>query len=1495
MKFSINRLYAFIAFCIIFNLACDDDDYPTQTNDSNAELVYCLDMINTVEGGAFDYADNNTIDQRVITVSLNSTETNCTDGDLSPVSGEAIVFDWVITDDEGNEYTLGGSSEPHLQTIPIGENSPIDIYQNQSTLTDANGEIKLYWIDASQPGCVFLYTEYTDSNDNTWNLETPEADCSSTSNGNPFEVKAVEASYSSVSYFTLNSSLDVLVYNDLPASVDSSASVTELTLDAIVKDENGVAIQYIPVDFTNMTPDFGTLTQSTVVSNSYGIAQNSLVNITPEEIGDNLTSTITIQAEIVDETGSTIQSDTKDITIIPQSLNNIFQVSNLDAVFLQSISLINNINLSYADTIVSQVLDANNIPISGVPISFNLVSSDIGYLDTQLEYSDEQGFARSVFNISQADLADITDNEVPVSIQVFVSDDYNQTLNRTYVISGNANIEDDVDQFNFFPQTLSSMDVYALPSNTNQGEYQGISEFLPFIAKSSTGQGISGVPVQFEIYESTRNSFGSLSTALAYTCCSDNTNETGSNSSEETGDDSSESDENNQNANSGSDNLYDWDGDGIITVEENMGIATVVYNNSIAGATDQIRAFIVDPENQTQYIDANDLENGGFEEFSIQTRYSDEMAQSVILNTIPSSLNFGDSSTSTGDGGDTGGGTGGTTEDTTNQDNCATIYAIAFNEYGSTISGIPVNFSLNDINDAQYGILTDFYAVTDSIDVAPYIAAQTSFCTFENTSLNIENDISISINATLANNENVIVNPTQLTLTQNSSSLGMVSNIQNPELPNEDSVETSTVSVTVTNQDGYVIDNTLVQFESLTEDENGDLTQQIGSFDPTYAFTNESGVATSIFNMGNDVGLATIITTVPEYSLADTSYISITASDAEYIQILQPFPNEITVSNGGGLESTELTVEVKDGNGNLVSKPYLIYFELGDFAPEGTFVNIEGQKYGCIESSNGTGSVTLNSGTQPGSVPVHVELFELGIPDEDCIEVGGNTIPTPDPFSSQVCGTIYTNRLDTTPISYDSCTLAEFDAIPVTVVTGAPHSGEVNFSYVDITPIGGGLYQVPLSVQLEDEWANPVQDSTNVYIWVEGFARSFDQTIDYTQVGALTDTVKWGIEIDNEIDIRDSLRYVLQNTDLFVTGQNPNQANSDAINSNCNCYKNELFDDTKCGDGDGGTNCVWEIIPNEPGSVVGEAKTGMLSPDNAYVPGVAWSNIYFGTGDMFERVVIKALTYDSEGNILLIDSRANHQNRPLTLPFWPGQVNVSSSIDAWDFGVQGTGSECYEPDWVNDGTLGDETGSVLSFPNDGVLITTSITDFYQYPVSGGTILLDADFSTPDEGSYNYCANAIADEDYDDCSVPSGTQQSCSTLSATNIDDSDTNANAHDWIACDPVDTDGDGLTGTCSNSDFDNQCSLCVGNGAVWTPDNNDAIPGSFDDDQTQCITNGNGQCFWIIHYNENVIPREATNNGFTYQDRISTIITTLQNPIVTASESIDIILEKNP
>ena len=87
----------------------------------------------------------------------------------------------------------------------------------------------------------------------------------------------------------------------------------------------------------------------------------------------------------------------------------------------------------------------------------------------------------------------------------------------------------------------------------------------------------------------------------------------------------------------------------------------------------------------------------------------------------------------------------------------------------------------------------------------------------------------------------------------------MVSTIEYTELPNN-SIETSTVTVTVTDNDGYVIENTLVQFESLTEDSNGDLTQTIGSFDPTYSFTDISGPYASkknFYTAGDDANRGT--------------------------------------------------------------------------------------------------------------------------------------------------------------------------------------------------------------------------------------------------------------------------------------------------------------------------------------------------------------------------------------------------------------------------------------------------------------------------------------------------------------------------------------------------------------------------------------------------------------------------------------------------------------
>ena len=60
------------------------------------------------------------------------------------------------------------------------------------------------------------------------------------------------------------------------------------------------------------------------------------------------------------------------------------------------------------------------------------------------------------------------------------------------------------------------------------------------------------------------------------------------------------------------------------------------------------------------------------------------------------------------------------------------------------------------------------------------------------------------------------------------------------------------------------------------------------------------------------------------------------------------------IQGGGGLESTDIEVIVKDGNGNPVSEPYLVYFQLKENAPNGSYLNDQTQNNGgqfwCVES-----------------------------------------------------------------------------------------------------------------------------------------------------------------------------------------------------------------------------------------------------------------------------------------------------------------------------------------------------------------------------------------------------------------------------------------------------------------------------------------------------------------------------------------------------------------
>ena len=77
-----------------------------------------------------------------------------------------------------------------------------------------------------------------------------------------------------------------------------------------------------------------------------------------------------------------------------------------------------------------------------------------------------------------------------------------------------------------------------------------------------------------------------------------------------------------------------------------------------------------------------------------------------------------------------------------------------------------------------------------------------------------------------------------------------------------------------------------------------------------------------------------------------------------------------------------------------------------------------------------------------------------------------------------------------------------------------------------------------------------------------------------------------------------------------------------------------------------------------------------------------------------------------------------------------------------------------------------------------------------------------------------------------------------------------------------------------------------------------DNFSGTYDDNQSLCITNSSGQCTWIIHYSEFLTPEQGGGGGggaTTYADFTSTLTATLQNPLITGSAGVDIRLEKNP
>ena len=97
---------------------------------------------------------------------------------------------------------------------------------------------------------------------------------------------------------------------------------------------------------------------------------------------------------------------------------------------------------------------------------------------------------------------------------------------------------------------------------------------------------------------------------------------------------------------------------------------------------------------------------------------------------------------------------------------------------------------------------------------------------------------------------------------------------------------------------------------------------------------------------------------------------------------------------------------------------------------------------------NGIATVSVNSGTAPGTVRVEVSV--------DCDEDGDYEINA--------------------------------NAVPVIIASGAPYYIEPEYDPNSTTPIGGGFYKTQCAAIVYDKWYNPVEDSTYVYWSIDPIA-----------------------------------------------------------------------------------------------------------------------------------------------------------------------------------------------------------------------------------------------------------------------------------------------------------------------------------------------------------------------------------------------------------------------
>ena len=1491
------------------NVTIDIVGDPDENNENHKEISitvnepkfdYCL-LLESAEGN--NYSDlNNT------TTLFEATLLNvfCADGITSAAccADPLVVADGDPVDNQTLQIDFTNSEH----SVPLGEVQLID------PLTDSNGKMKFEYLDNGETGSIDLTVSYTDVFGNSPDNAT-----------NTFTVYPVEQLVQTV--FLTSDPVDYVIITD-------TTVVYETVFTTLISDNNGASVPNVNVDFYNNwtvsdVPQ-GTLSSSSCVTSENGSCEITLTSIQSqvgsaeivacvsfteltrayEESNGDLTFSWIEEAKPISSSKSkgknkksirnnnftlkinefknslAYQTQSEDrvvcasgvsgshsVEFIEEQQYYINQVNSIDVWVIAEEVIEDNINVTVVDTIFARAINSAGQGLKNVPIQFNKTTDGFGYISSSESITDSTGLAMTIYYPNTESYSG-SDDTVDINFTIGVAGndavvDVNQQI--TLDTSGNVNVELDVTYFDFYPNI------------SNISHIMGNETSISVIAKNENGVGMANVPIRFSISSATDPSCqgssgcesysnstacdadasgigdcswnvvspsGILSEFLVPTCC----------------DDESASDDGGATETSDS------------TAVTQPGVARISYWNS-EGQSDKLRAYIVHPLNANQIL---------FEdEVTITTNITTGLITWAQMSTV--SVASLDSLY------------------------CDSLYVTAIDGNGNTLADIPVTFNLDDNVSGSINVINPQTGSNGSPASALFCPVQgfvgycdesdgNDGCNNYSTELTCaedvntlgdcswENEVSIDVSTSVANVDNSTINITYFDATPEcpecvaelkleaddfilpSERSGTCSGTTGCELNtleetcSEDALGCSWegsgstyITTTLIDSLGYgPVDNTHIFYQAIQqvpEEDNPDnlVWEPVGSIPEIDYFLNDTSKV--LFNMENASGLIAIVGNAE--ALTDTIYLQLKSTTPSYIEIFDPYPSDIMVQGGGGQASTDINVSIRDANGSNVDKPFWVKFTIVGFSPSGVHINGEPGTISVDQLSlNGESSISINAGTAPGTVRIKVELYE------DNSGVMGDAVSGVPTEEKNI----------------------------VTVITGPPAQGVINYSYVDITAIDGGLYEVPVTVMLSDVHSNPVNDSTSVYFDVRGITDQYDAAMTYVN----GDIVYWGSAPETRNETPDSLVYkcynpvhgVCQLSEVGIipdipddlvnnppdgsgvlehcVGEDPNgvidctdNSNStdciaDVIGGACEgeFWQCETLNVEGTCNAMAGAGCIWvqstcewesifdvnttgELwIPQiHPASIEGAAKTGNENSNGEAYSGVANTVLRFGSSDIFAETVIRAHTLGLDGESLIIDSRASHSGENLVLPLTAdGNLSVSANPLAWDFSTVGDPDGNYDP---NDPPI--------------ITVTATLSDYYQYFIDAGLLTISAPFGT----------------------VVS---------------------------VCNGIDGDGNGVTGSCADNDGNSlpfsTCSTCGDEGGVWTPDPGDSDPGNLGFGKT----NSSGQVVWEVQYDFgiNVCDDCADAQNPTCEDRESNIVVQLMDPLSQASDPVIVVLSQS-